>query len=168
MILSELIQPDLIKLGMEAHTKWGAIEELIDHLISAHELRMTNRQEVVDSVFAREQSLSTGLEHGLAVPHGAVDCVHEILACIGISNDGIPFESIDGKPARLVVLLVIPKGAFQRHVRTLAGIARLARNQKLRERILAAKTEDDVMDVIIELETSEEAAKGSDSQDLAP
>jgi len=161
MLLSELIQPDLIKLNMEARNKWDAIEELIDHLISAHELRMTNRQEVVDAVFAREHSLSTGLEHSLAVPHGAVDCVNDILAGIGISNEGIPFESMDGKPARLIVLLVIPKGAFQRHVRTLAGIARLARNQHLRERILSAQSEDEVMDVIFELEASEEAEGSS-------
>ncbi len=121
MLLSELIQPDLIKLNMEARNKWDAIEELIDHLISAHELRMTNRQEVVDAVFAREHSLSTGLEHSLAVPHGAVDCVNDILA----------------------------------------GIARLARNQHLRERILSAQSEDEVMDVIFELEASEEAEESS-------
>lgn len=168
MLLSELIQPDLIKLGMEAHNKWDAIEELIDHLITAHELRMTNRQEVLDAVFARERSLSTGLEHSLAVPHGAVDCVSDILAGIGISDDGIPFESLDGKPARLVVLLIIPKGAFQRHVRTLAGIARLARNQDLRERILDAKSEDDVMNVIYELETTEESEKTPDPHDTMP
>ncbi|HUX14376.1 MAG TPA: PTS sugar transporter subunit IIA [Spirochaetia bacterium] len=160
MLLSELIQPDLIRLNMEAADKWEAIEELVDHLIGAHELRLTNRQEVVDSLFARERSLSTGLEHGLAVPHGSVDCVSDILAAIGLSRRGIPFESLDGKPARLIVLLVIPKGAFQRHVRTLAGIARLALNQVLRERILDAKSEQEVMDVIFELESAEESTDG--------
>jgi len=145
---------------MEAADKWEAIEELVDHLIGAHELRLTNRQEVVDSLFARERSLSTGLEHGLAVPHGSVDCVSDILAAIGLSRRGIPFESLDGKPARLIVLLVIPKGAFQRHVRTLAGIARLALNQVLRERILDAKSEQEVMDVIFELESAEESTDG--------
>jgi len=159
VLLSELIQQDLVKLDMEATDKWEAIEELVDHLISAHELRLTNRQEVIDAIFARERSLSTGLEHSLAVPHGSVDCVNDILAVIGISRRGIPFESLDGKPARLVVLLVIPKGAFQRHVRTLAGIARLALNQELRERILNAESEEQVMDVIFQLESAEEAEK---------
>ena len=164
MLLSELIQPDLVRLHMEAVDKWEAIEELVDHLISAHELRLTNRQEVIDSLFARERSLSTGLEHGLAVPHGSVDCVSDILAVIGIAPRGIPFESLDGKPARLIVLLVIPKGAFQRHVRTLAGIARLALNQELRERILSAKSEQEVMDVIFELETAEEATDRGEAE----
>ena len=159
MLLSELIQPDLIKLRLEATDKWEAIEELVDHLITNHELRLNDRAEVLEAVEARERSLSTGLEHGLAVPHGAVDCVSETITCIGISEAGIPFESMDGKPTRLVVLLVIPKGAFSQHVRTLAGIARLANNQEFRERILAAADVDDVMGVIYDLEASEETAQ---------
>jgi len=158
MLLSELIQPDLIKLGMEATDKWEAIEELVDHLITNHELRLGDRAEVLEAVESREKSLSTGLEHGLAVPHGAVDCVSETITCIGVSDTGIPFESMDGKPARLVVLLVIPKGAFSQHVRTLAGIARLANNQEFRERLLAATTVDEVMAVIYDLEANEETA----------
>ena len=125
MLLSELIQEDLVKMNLEARNKWDAIEELVDLLVGAHELRLANRAEVLDTVFAREKSLSTGLEHGLAVPHGAVECVGDILAAVGLSAGGIPFDSLDGAPARLVVLLVIPRGAAQRHVRTLAGIARL-------------------------------------------
>ncbi len=155
MLLSELIQEDLIKLELEAANKWDAIEELIDLLISAHELRLTNRSEVVDAIFAREKSLSTGLEHGLAVPHGAVDCVGDILAAVGLSRKGIAFDSLDGQPARLVVLLVIPRGAAQRHVRTLAGIARLASNPELRSKILDAESATDILDAIYLLEQEE-------------
>ena len=73
MLLSEMIQPDVIKVGLEATNKWEAIEELTDLLIAAHELRMTDRTEVLEAINTRERSLSTGLEHGLAVPHGAVN-----------------------------------------------------------------------------------------------
>lgn len=156
MLLSELIQADVIKIGLEATNKWEAIEELIDLLITAHELRLTDRAEVAEAVFTRERSLSTGLEHGLAVPHGSVDCVNDIIAGLGVSRRGIPFESLDGRPAHIVALLVIPKGAFQRHVRTLAGIARLAMNPDLRRRIIAAERPEQVMDVLYELEVSAE------------
>ncbi len=152
MLLSEMMQEDLIKVDLEATNKNAAIEELVDLMISAHELRLTDPTEVIEAVFTRERSLSTGLEHGLAVPHGTVDCVNDILAALGISHKGVPFESIDGQPARLVVLLVIPKGSFQRHVRTLAGIARLAINQEFRDRIMEARTATDVMAVIYEME----------------
>ena len=161
MLLSELIQEDLIKLRLEATNKWDAIEELVDLLISAHELRLTNRVEVVDSLFARERSLSTGLEHGLAVPHGAVDCAGDILAAVGLSQKGIPFDSLDGQPARLIVLLVIPRGAAQRHVKTLAGIARLASSPEMRAKILGAETATDILEAIYLLEEREEGFKES-------
>jgi len=153
-----MVQEDLVKIGLEATNKWEAIEELIDLLISQHELRLNDRSEVIDALFTREKSLSTGLEHGLAVPHGSVDCVSEIVATMGVSS-GIPFDSVDGKPAQLVVLLVIPKGKFQRHVRTLAGIARLARNQALRERIYGAKSPTEVVEAIYEFEATEESVQ---------
>ena len=156
MLLSELIQEDLIKIDLEATDKWEAIEILVDLLVAAHELRLTDRGEVLQAVMARERSLSTGLESGLAVPHGAVECVSDIIACLGVSRKGIPFDSLDGQPAYLVALLVIPKGSFQRHVRTLAGIARLASNPELRRRIIEASSPRQVMEVIYELELTTE------------
>ena len=152
MLLSELIQEDLIQTGLEAVDKWEAIEVLTDVLIAAHEIRLTDRGEVLQALTVRERSLSTGLEHGLAVPHGAVECVSEIIACLGVSRTGVPFESMDGQPAHLIVLLVIPKGSFQQHVRTLAAIARLASNPELRRRIIAAENAREVVAAIHELE----------------
>ena len=148
MRLSELIRDDLVKVGMEADDKWEAIEELVDLLISTHELSLTDRNDVVEAVSERERSLSTGLEHGIAVPSGEVDCVDDVVAALGTSQAGVPFESLDGKPARLIVLIVIPKGSFQRHVRTLTGIAHLGADAGLRERICQASSADEIMAVI--------------------
>jgi mannitol/fructose-specific phosphotransferase system IIA component (Ntr-type) len=158
LLLSELIQEDLIRIDLEAGDKWEAIEKLVDHLIAAHELRLTDRGEVLQAIVARERSLSTGLGRGLAVPHGAVEGVKDIIACLGVSRKGIPFESLDGKPVHLVALLVIPKGSFQQHVRTLAGIARLASNPELRERIIGADSPKQVLEAIYELELEAGAA----------
>jgi mannitol/fructose-specific phosphotransferase system IIA component (Ntr-type) len=132
---------------MEAMDKWEAIPELVDLLVAAHEIRLSDRDAVIEAVFAREKSLSTGLKYGLAVPHGAVDCVQDIVAAMGTTK-GIPFESVDDKPARLVVLLVIPRGSFQRHVRTLAGVSRLATIPELRERLLSASSAADIIEVL--------------------
>jgi mannitol/fructose-specific phosphotransferase system IIA component (Ntr-type) len=153
--LSEMIQEDVIKVGLEATNKWEAIEELIDVLVDAHELRLTDRAQVTEAVVAREKSMSTGLEHGLAVPHGAVDCVNDIVASLGVSRNGIPFQSADGAPAYLIALLVIPKGSFQRHVRTLAAIARLAGSADLRQKIIAAGTAGEVFRIIYEQEVAQ-------------
>ncbi len=148
MHLTELIHPDLVKVGMTASTKWEAIEELIDVLVDCNEIRLTDRHDVADAVLARERSLTTGMEYGVAIPHAAVDCVDGIVVALGTAPDGIPFESMDAKPGRLIVLLIIPKGAFEQHVRTLAGIAKLGSTAELREAIIKAQTAEEVMDVI--------------------
>ncbi len=145
MQLTELIREDLITVDMEATNKWEAIEELVDLLISRHELRLSDRDEIVDAVMAREKSLSTGLEHGLAIPHGAVGCIDDTLSALGVSKGGIPFDAVDGQPVKLVILILIPEGAFQRHVRTLAGIAKLGSTPELRDRIFEAQSPGDVM-----------------------
>jgi mannitol/fructose-specific phosphotransferase system IIA component (Ntr-type) len=147
MQLTELIREDLIKINLEARDKWEAIEELVDQLISVHELSLMDRNEVVQAVFTREKSMSTGLEHGLAVPHGAVGCVDDLVAALGTCK-GIPFESVDGQPAHLVILLLIPQGTFQRHVRTLAAIARMGSNPDMRQRVFDAKTPAEVMEAL--------------------
>jgi mannitol/fructose-specific phosphotransferase system IIA component (Ntr-type) len=142
--LSELIQEDVIKVGLEARDKWEAIEELVDTLVAAHEIRLNDRPAVLDAVNIRERSYSTGLKYGLAIPHGSVDCVKELIAALGTSEKGIPFESADGAPARLIILLVIPKSSFQQYVPTLAGISGLATAPELREAILSAATASEV------------------------
>jgi len=73
--LSELIQEEVIKVGLTARDKWEAIEELVDVLVAAHEIRLADRPAVIEAVNIRERSFSTGLKYGLAVPHGSVDCV---------------------------------------------------------------------------------------------
>ena len=155
MRLSELIRKDLIKVELAATNKWEAIEELTDLLISAGVLHSINRDDVVEAVSKREGSLTTGLGQGLAVPHGAVSCVDEVLAVLGTSRRGIPFESLDGQPTHLVVLLLIPKGAFQRHVRTLAGIISLGADGELRRGILQASTAGEIMAVICDTDETQ-------------
>jgi mannitol/fructose-specific phosphotransferase system IIA component (Ntr-type) len=152
LLLSELIQEDVIKVGLEAKDKWEAITELVDLLVAAHEIRIADRASVIEAVFARERSMTTGLKYGLAVPHGSVDSVKEIIAALGTAPRGIPFESVDDSPARLVILLVIPKGALQQHVRTLAGVSRLATGEDLRGRLVSATSAEEVMRAIRELE----------------
>jgi mannitol/fructose-specific phosphotransferase system IIA component (Ntr-type) len=84
--------------------------------------------------------------------------VGDIIACLGVSPSGIPFASLDGQPAHLIVLLVIPRGTFQRHVRTLAAIARLASTPEMRRRIIEARSPGEVIAAIHELELAASSA----------
>ena len=156
MDLTSLLAPDLVKIGLTARTKAGAIAELVDFLVARGKVASGDREAVLKAVLDREDSLSTGMEHGIALPHGSVDCVPELVGTLGISHEGIEFASLDGKPAHLLVCLVVPRSRTSRHVRTLAGIAHLLNNESLRNMLLAAKTSEEAMAII----SAEEASEG--------
>lgn len=148
MLLGEILRPGLVKIGMEAQDKFEAIEELVDVLVDAHEIPLSLRDAVVEAVNDRERSMSTGMEHGVALPHGSLSGLDAIVGAIGISKKGIPFESLDGEPARILILLVLPRDNFQGHVRTLAGIAHLLGNANLRDALVRAPSEQAALDII--------------------
>lgn len=138
MLLGEILHAGVVKPRLEATDKYEAIEELVDLLVEAHEIPLGLRDHIVDVVVHRERSMSTGMEHGVALPHGASDRIDDIVGGLGIARGGIPFESLDGEPAKLIILLVLPRRNFQGHVRTLAGIANLLGNQSFRDAMLSA------------------------------
>lgn len=149
MRLMDLLRDELIKVELTAHTRDDALHELVTVLVEAGELPESARPDVLGAILAREKSHTTGLGHGVAVPHGLTDATSDVLAVLGISRGGIDFSSVDGAPSRIVILLVVPKNRFQSHVRTLAGIARLLNDAALRERLVLAPTAEMVMDIIV-------------------
>jgi mannitol/fructose-specific phosphotransferase system IIA component (Ntr-type) len=142
MHLTELFTPEDLLLDFHPDDKWDALGKLIEHLVKKGSLTADSAPAIRDAVLARERSMSTGMEHGIAIPHAAVEGIDEILVALGIVNTeaGLNFESIDGQPARLVVLLVIPKSQKLLHIRTLADVARVLGKDGVREQLLAAET----------------------------
>ncbi|MBL8857387.1 MAG: PTS sugar transporter subunit IIA [Planctomycetes bacterium] len=142
MRLSELFRAEDVLVGFAPPDKWGAIRQMVDHLVQRGRLKADAGAVITEAVIARERSMSTGMEHGIAIPHAAVDAVDSVVACMGIvaAPEGLPFESIDGRPARVVVLLVIPKSQKLLHIRTLADIARVLHRDAVREQLIAAGT----------------------------
>lgn len=155
MLLGEILHEDIVKVGLEAQTKDEAIEELVDLLVEAHEVPISLRDHVLEAIMERERSMSTGMENGIALPHGASDRVEDIIGALGIAPRGIPFESLDGKPAQIVVLLILPKERFQAHVRTLAGIAHLLGNAEFRRELLDVSNSVALLQLIEDAEDHE-------------
>jgi len=148
MRLSEFLRPELIKVKLEVKDKWDSIKQLVDLAVSAGELKREHRDKVMEVIFDRERSMSTGMERGIAIPHASTHLVDNVVGAIGISKQGIPFDSLDGLPAHLIILLIIPKDRFQQHVRTLAGIARLFNHEPMVRALREAKTSEDAMEII--------------------
>ncbi|MFC1692077.1 PTS sugar transporter subunit IIA [Candidatus Latescibacterota bacterium] len=152
MKLTEILGEHEIKINLEAEDKLEAIEELVDLLISEHEISLRNRDEILEVVFQREKSISTGVGGGIAIPHGTVGCIDDIVGAIGISSQGINFDSFDGEPVNIVLLLLVPKDKFGKHIKTLAHIAKTLNKDIIREKIRTAESSEKVLSIIEESE----------------
>jgi len=152
MNLSEILTERVIKVDLEAEDKFEAIEELIDLLISEHEISLRNRDEILETVFKRESSISTGVGNGVAIPHGTVDCIDDIVGALGVSPEGINFESFNGEPVYIVVILLVPKLKISRHIKTLAQIARIMNNTDVTTAIRSARSPEALFRLIEKIE----------------
>lgn len=161
MLLSELLHAGVIRTSLSANDKTAAIEELVDVLVEAHEIPLAVREHVITVVKAREDQMSTGMEHGIALPHASSDKVEDIVAAMAVLKTGIEFESLDGMPARILILLVMPRRNFQGHVSTLAGIAHLMNNAAFRESLLKAGDVNAIVKLIEDAEDHKELQAGN-------
>jgi mannitol/fructose-specific phosphotransferase system IIA component (Ntr-type) len=138
-----------------AKDKWTAIGEMLDRLVAAGRAPAARRDAIAAAVVEREKSMSTGMERGVALPHAAVEGLGELVTCLAVYRQGVPFQSIDGQPARIVVLILIPKERRLAYLPVLAEAARLLLRDDVRERLLACSTDEDVHRAIA---AAEEAA----------
>ena len=145
MRLQELFRPADILVGFESSDKWDAIEQMLIHLREIGRIQADVEPTLSDAVMARERSMSTGMEHGLAIPHAAVEELSEVVACLAIDQtaDGLNFESIDGSHTHFVVLLLIPRAQKLLHIRTLADVARVLGNEGVRSALQAASSPEE-------------------------
>jgi fructose-specific phosphotransferase system IIA component len=136
-----LIDPDCIILDLTGNTKEAIITELVDLLDFRGKL--LNRDEALADVLRREATMSTGMEHGIALPHGKSDAVADICVAVGIKKDGVDFESLDGEKSRLFILVVSPKKASGPHIQFLAAIGAVLKDETLREQVISADFKED-------------------------
>jgi len=125
MNFDEFLGPKTTIVELRARSRWQAIDELLDHLVAVQKIKAEDKDAIAACVRQRESLASTGIGSGAAIPHASTDLVSDVVVAVGRSREGIPFEAVDGKPAHTVVLFLVPKNQFQKHVNTLANIAKL-------------------------------------------
>jgi mannitol/fructose-specific phosphotransferase system IIA component (Ntr-type) len=138
MMLAEILSQDLVLAEMQATNRWEAIDELIGHLVKSGKIREESRDAVASVVKRRETSMSTGIGFGIGIPHASTDLITEVTGAFGRSTGGINFDSLDNQPVKLVMLFLVPQGQFQKHLHTLAEIAKLLHKPELRQALEAA------------------------------
>ena len=136
MRLSELLNSSAVTLRLKSREKREAIAELVQLLETAHGI--SSQGEVLDRVLRREAMMSTGIGYGVAIPHGKARAADRMVAACAVSPEGVDFASDDGQPVYLMVLFVSPESATTQHVRALANLSRLMKEESVRRSLREA------------------------------
>ncbi|GAA0307305.1 PTS system fructose-specific IIC component [Gracilibacillus halotolerans] len=151
MKIIELLLKDTVILDLQSTEKMEVIEELINKLYEAG--KITDKEIFKQEILAREGQGSTGIGDGVAIPHAKSSAVKAPSIVFGRSTNGIEYESLDGQPAHLFFMIAASEGANQHHLDTLARLASMLIDESFREQLLAANTEEELLNVINKKET---------------
>ncbi|MCK5226204.1 MAG: PTS sugar transporter subunit IIA [Planctomycetes bacterium] len=146
MILTQILQPTCIKLPLEGTDKQTVITELVD-LLNDNGL-LADRDITLDAVLARERTRSTGIGLGIAIPHGKCKTVKELVMAVGITDEPIEFESVDGNPVAIVLLLVSPSDQTGSHIQALARISRLMLDEQFKHQLETASSAEQAYELL--------------------
>ena len=145
MSLASLLSAEQIIPEMMATERWPAIVELIDLLVGLGRINPADRDSILASLKQREETMSTGIGFGIAIPHASSDRVNDVVAAFGRSSQGIEFDALDNAPVKFVVLFIVPKNQFQTHLRTLASIAKFLNDRSVRDSLANAQTTEEIL-----------------------
>jgi fructose-specific phosphotransferase system IIA component len=143
--LKKLLSEKNVFLSLEGNSKNEIITEMIHRLVISG--LITDEASAYEAVLQREQKMSTGMEGGVAIPHGKTDSVGHLVPAIAIKKDGVDFDSIDKQPSRIFIMTISPAKSSGPHIQFLAEITGLLKNPKKRDEILSARTWEEVVAV---------------------
>ena len=138
MDLGDILSPQTIKAELQATNRWEAIDELISLLVESTGIKPEHRDAITAVVKKRETSMSTGIGFGIGIPHASTDLIYDVVGAFGRSRKGVNFDALDNQPVNLVMLFLVPQGQFQKHLHTLAKIAKSLHKKEFRQALEAA------------------------------
>lgn len=137
--------PSCVINDLKSTTKDEIIKELISVL---HKNKLLeNSTDALDSVMQREKTMSTGMQHGVAIPHGRTDAVSRITIAAGISKKGVDFQSLDGAPSHIFVLVLSPLKVVGPHIQFLASLSAALNDEDFRKRLLSARNREEIYSI---------------------
>ena len=148
MELADLLTKEQVVTELKATDRWEAIEELIELLVSNGRVKSEHRDAVLSVVKKREISMSTGIGFGIGIPHASTDLIDEVTGAFGRSRNGVNFDALDNQPVTLVMLFLVPQGQFQKHLHTLAKIAKVLHKKEFRKLLEDAEDAAEMYQII--------------------
>lgn len=149
MLLTDLLTPDRIKIPLSGNSKDDLLRELVGIIANSDGI---DGDAVLEAVREREAILSTGIGHGVAIPHGKSASVPELRMAAGRAATPVDFDALDGQPVALFFLLVGPETAAGPHIKALSRISRIVRRDDVRGRLIAARTSDEFLQALRDAE----------------
>ena len=146
MRIEDILAEELVIPSLRGHTKPEIIAEMAAVVVEHHP--EIDHQRLLQALEERERLNSTALGEGVAIPHGKLAGVKRVVAAFGRSQEGVDFQSLDGKPTHLFFLLVAPEDSAGAHLKALARISRLLKDGTFRERLLVAPEQHDLYAII--------------------
>lgn len=150
MQLNQIIKREFINDHLSASNKDEALEEMINTVIAGG-LKL-DTSSILDILKQRESLGSTGIGDGVAIPHGKTSNLHDIVMAFGRSEDGIAYDSLDGKPVHLFFMVLAPENSAGQHLKILAKISKMLKDEFFRKKLLEANSKNDLYRIIIEQE----------------
>lgn len=148
MKISDFLCKKAISVDLKSENKKDAIWEMIHLLVNADVIDKKSKSKVFDIIMAREELGSTAIGQGIAIPHAKFDGIEKLTASLGISRQGINFDSLDGEPAHIFFLLIAPIDSAGPHLKALARISRLLKDKFFRDNLKAAENAKAVLKLI--------------------
>lgn len=152
MKLTDILSPERVIHRLQADQKEAVLSELVERGLLGEDkdtgLREADRDRVLSTLLERERLGSTGIKDGLAIPHGKLEGLDQLVACLGLHPRGLDFGAIDHQPSRVFIVLLAPQAAGGRHLKALARISRLFSDPSLPRRLLACETSRQIYDEV--------------------
>jgi len=146
MNLKTVLSRDTISLHLQGKTKEEIINELLDILVSAKKIQ--DKAAALSAVMDREKKMSTGMKHGIAIPHGKSASIKDLVACIGVSDTAVDFDSLDHEPCRIFIMTLSPLEKTGPHLQFLAEVSLLFKSSEKRAEILKAQDPEDILRIL--------------------
>jgi PTS system nitrogen regulatory IIA component len=148
MNLKTVLTKETISLHLKGTSKEEIINELLDILVGANKIQ--DRDAAFAAVMEREEKMSTGMKHGIAIPHGKSATIHDLVACIGISDAPVEFDALDHEPCRIFIMTLSPIEKTGPHLQFLAEISLLFKSSEKRQEILQALSPEGILQILAE------------------
>jgi len=157
MLLSEVFVPQFIICGLKEVNKEKVFEEMSEHFCKATKKNV--QKEIIASLKERESKMSTGIQEGIAIPHAKTTVLDDVYGVLGVSKTGIDYDSLDGKPVHLVMMLLAPPVEAERHLHLLQRMAAFLRNQNFYTSIIEAPDGESIYQIIKKYESEDSEVK---------